>query len=61
MKLDVTPAQLEAIKRLADDVDSMIGCGEYGSDEAWRNNVRLVDRMLEKNGHQRYFKDETNP
>lgn len=58
VKLDVTPPQMEAIKRMADDVASMIGCGEYGSDETWRKNVKLVDRMLEKNGHQRYFKGE---
>lgn len=58
MKLDVTPAQLEAIKRLTDDMASMIGGGEGGSDEIWHKNVKLVDRMLEKNGHQRYFKGE---
>lgn len=58
MKLDVTPAQLEAIKRLTDDMASMIGCGESESDEIWHKNVKLVDRMLEKNGHQRYFKGE---
>lgn len=58
MKLDVTPDQLEAIKRLADDMSSMIGCGQYESDAAWHKNVELIDRMLEKNGHKRYFKGE---
>jgi len=57
-KLDFTPAQLEAIKRMTDDMASMIGCGEDKSDEIWRKNVKLIDRMLEKNGHKRYFKGE---
>ncbi len=58
MKLDVTPAQLEAIKRMVDDVDSMIGCGEAASDKAWERNVNLIDRMLAKNGLSRYFKEQ---
>ncbi|EPN1620225.1 hypothetical protein ACTV1I_002547 [Cronobacter dublinensis] len=58
MKLDVTPAQLEAIKRIADDVDAMIGCGEAASDKAWSRSVNLIDRMLAKNGLSRYFKEK---
>lgn len=58
MKLDVTPAQLEAIKRLTDDCASMIGCGDEASDKAWLRNVVLIDRMLKKNGHERGFKGE---
>jgi len=56
MKLDVTPAQIEAIKRLTDDCASMIGCGEEESDKAWSKNIVLIDRMLKKNGHERDFK-----
>lgn len=59
MKINVTPAQLEAIKRLADDCASMIGCGNYEADKAWSRNVKLIDRMLESNGHSRNFKEET--
>ncbi|HBW6841816.1 MULTISPECIES: hypothetical protein [Klebsiella pneumoniae complex] len=59
MKINVTPAQLEAIKRLADDCDSMIGCGNYEADKAWSRNVKLIDRMLESNGHSRNSKGET--
>ncbi|EOC0011699.1 hypothetical protein ACI0X9_003386 [Cronobacter turicensis] len=58
MKLHVTQAQLEAIKRIADDIDSMIGCGEYDSDKAWQRNVNLIDRMLAKNGLSRHFKEQ---
>jgi len=58
MKLEFTPAQLEALKRLTDDVDSMIGCGESESDTTWAKNVDLIDRMLKKNGLSRYFKQE---
>lgn len=59
MKIDVTPAQLEAIKRLADDCASMIGCGNYEADKVWSRNVELIDRMLESNGLSRNFKGET--
>ncbi|HCL5581002.1 TPA: hypothetical protein N2N40_002430 [Citrobacter freundii] len=55
MKIEVTPAQLEAIKKLTDDCASMIGCGEYDSDRIWSRHIRLIDRMLAKNGHQRDF------
>ncbi|CAD5863882.1 hypothetical protein [Escherichia coli] len=58
MKLDVTPAQLEAIKRLTDDCASMIGSGEDDSDKAWARYVGLIDRMLKKNDHERSFKSE---
>lgn len=58
MKLDVTPAQLEAIKRLTDDCASMVGCGEEESGKAWSKNIDLIDRMLKKNGHERDFKGE---
>ncbi|ELY4027189.1 hypothetical protein SMY33_003704 [Cronobacter malonaticus] len=58
MKLDVTPAQLEAIKRMADDIDSMIGCGDSASDGAWERNVNLIDKMLKKNGLSRHFKEK---
>lgn len=58
MKINVTPAQLEAIKRLTDDCDSIIGCGNHEADKAWSRNVKLVDKMLESNGHARDFKGE---
>lgn len=58
MKLDVTPAQLEAIKRLTDNCRTMIGSGEGESDKAWSRNIALIDRMLKKNGHERDFKGE---
>lgn len=58
MKLDVTPAQLEAIKRMVDDVDAMIGCGDSASDGAWERNVNLIDKMLKKNGLSRHFKEK---
>ncbi|EMJ8509511.1 Uncharacterised protein [Enterobacter hormaechei] len=58
MKLYVTHAQLEAIKRLTDDCASMVGCGEEESDKAWSRNIALIDRMLKMNGHERDFKGE---
>ncbi len=49
MKLEITEAQLNAIKRMADDIEAM--CGGY-DDEVEMNfqkNLRLVDRFLKKN------------
>lgn len=52
-KLDATPAQLEAIKRMTDDMASMIGCREEESAVSWRHYVELIDLMLLENGHKR--------
>lgn len=48
MKIEVTKAQLEAIKSIADDISTMIGCGD--DDSKWKHNVKMVDDMLSKNG-----------
>lgn len=45
---------------MADDCDSMIGCGNYDADKAWARNVKLIDRMLARNGLKRYFDEEDN-
>lgn len=53
MKLEVTKAQLEAIKYLTDDCAGMIGGGCEEADRIWSKHIRLIDRMLRKNGHDR--------
>lgn len=59
MKLEVTEAQLRAIINMADDMEAMIGNGteadESGKcpDDHWAGYIRLVDRMLKKNGYSR--------
>ncbi|EPU1978641.1 hypothetical protein ACVVI9_003974 [Escherichia coli] len=50
MKLDVTPAQLENMKRLVDDVDAMIGGGDVAGDLLWTRYVKSFDRLLQRNG-----------
>ncbi len=50
MKLDVTPAQLENMKRLVDDVDAMIGGGDVAGDLLWTRYVKFFDRLLQRNG-----------
>lgn len=50
MKLDVTPAQLENMKRLVDDVDAMIGGGDAAGDLLWARYVKSFDRLLKRNG-----------
>lgn len=53
IKLEVTHAQLRAIINLTDDISTMIGCGD--NDDDWAKNVKLIDRMLEKNGYKRQY------
>lgn len=51
MKIEITEAQLEAIKRMADTLSAMIGVcdSESDFDKEVTHSVRLIDRMLEKN------------
>ena len=49
MKLDVTPAQLENMKRLVDDVDAMIGGGDITGDRLWARYVKSFDQLLKRN------------
>ncbi|WP_265495017.1 hypothetical protein [Providencia heimbachae] len=58
MKLEVTKAQLEAIKSLADDCAAMLGSGSEEADRIWSKHIQLIDRMLRKNGHERYFNSQ---
>ena len=53
MKLDVTKAQLNAIANIISDVSAMIGVGEM--DKEWVKYIRLIDRMLKKNGFKRRY------
>jgi len=55
LKIEITKAQLEAIKNLTDDVDSMIGTAPGENGELWIKYVRLIDRMLAKNGMRRQW------
>lgn len=58
-KIEITDAQLEAIKRMADTLKAMVGCADEEStfDKEVTHDVRLVDRMLEKNNlSPRYYK-----
>ena len=48
MKIDVTPAQLKAIKDMADDMSAMIGCDAEG-DYIWERLIKHVDNMLKMN------------
>ena len=50
MKLDVTPAQLKAIKDMADDLQSFHdGHCEPETDKAMAHQIRMVDAMLKRN------------
>ena len=46
MKLDITPAQLKAIKCMADDLSAMIGGAQ---DDEWGKLIKQVDNMLKRN------------
>lgn len=49
MKIEITPAQLEAIKNMTDDISAMIGANGEDADATWARHVKAVDRMLAKN------------
>lgn len=49
MKIEITQAQLEAIKDMTDDISSMIGANGGKIDSEWESYVRKVDQMLKKN------------
>lgn len=54
-KIEITEAQLEAIKRMADTLSAMTGCCDEDSDfdknvnHDVNHDVRLVDKMLKNN------------
>lgn len=52
-KVIITDAQILAIIDLVDISSSMIGCGEDGSDNYVKKNIKLIDRFLKKNGYKR--------
>lgn len=55
MKIEITKAQLEAIKNMADDMSAMVGCGD--NDKIWIKYIKHVDKMLKNNGlEKRCFK-----
>ena len=47
MKVEITKAQIEAMRGLADDCSATIGQTEC--DERWTRFIRLIDRFLAKN------------
>lgn len=50
IKLEVTEAQLKAIKEMADTLSAMLGCSDEGSfDTDVKRQIMLIDRMLKKN------------
>ncbi len=51
IKLELTPRQFEALINIIDNTSAMIGCGE--NDDYWNKDIKLLDRMLLKNGHKR--------
>ena len=53
IKLELTPAQFVALKDIVDESSAMIGCGD--DDEIRIKRIKLIDRMLKKNGHKRDF------
>ena len=50
MKLEVTQAQLDAIKHIKDDIHAMIGTDCEENNKIWTQKVMLINRMLKKNG-----------
>ena len=49
MKIEVTKAQLEAIKDLTNDCSAMVGGGDEKTDKLWKHRIMMIDKMLTKN------------
>lgn len=47
-KIEITEAQLKAIKSIADDMEGMIGGAD--DDTHWLRNIKHVDNLLKRNG-----------
>ena len=48
-KIEITDAQLKAIVRMADTLSAMVGCADEEFDKPVKHDIKLVDKMLEKN------------
>lgn len=53
IKLELTLPQFEALIEITNDISAMTGCGDR--DGEWNKYVKLIDRMLKKNGYNRVF------
>lgn len=56
IKFEVTEAQLIALIEITNEASSQIGGGERDDDMNRIKWVRLIDRMLHKNGYKRSYK-----
>jgi len=54
--LKITPSELLAICDLTDSMSAMMGCGDPEFDAQGKKQIRLIDRMLKKNGYKRDYK-----
>lgn len=54
IKLELTERQFEALIDTIDNTSAQIGCGDH--DDVWLKNIKLIDRMLLKNGYKRKHK-----
>ena len=53
IKLELTEAQFDAFIDVTDMIEIMRGGGDLEWEDRAKNDVRLIDRMLHKNGYRR--------
>ena len=53
IKIELTEPQLRAIIEMANDMSAMVGGSD--TDKEWNHNIKLIDRMLKKNGYERQY------
>lgn len=56
MKVEITKAQIEAIKGITDTISGMVGCYSEDFNNEALHQIRLIDRFLNKNGIKRKYK-----
>lgn len=55
IKLEMTEAQFNAIISMTDTTSALIGGGDEEFDKECTKNVKLVDKMLKRNGYKRNY------
>ncbi len=50
MKVDITPAQLKAIKDMTDDLDAQLGNFDDEPHAIAKHQIKMVDAFLKRNG-----------
>ncbi len=55
IKIEMTESELSAIVCLMDDISAMCGGTEQDTTDNWKKQIKLIDKMLNRNGYKRKY------